>query len=90
MTIATINHLGQVISTTTKANRIPKGFVGFKKSNSPKDNVGKKVSFSKGTETITGEIRGIMFDKRVNLEYYRIVSATGKVYHIRTSRKDLF
>lgn len=61
-----------------------------KVSNNPKYNIGKVVELYRDGAYVIGQVRGLMFDKRVDLKYYRVVANNGKVYHLRTNRKELF
>lgn len=54
-----------------------------------KNNLDKKVSYRKNGELILGTIKGLMFDKRVNAEYYRVETKNGKIKHVRTNKLDL-
>ena len=49
--------------------------------------IGKECTFK--DLKITGQIRGVMVDKRVNLVYYRILDSDKKVYHKRVTSEDL-
>lgn len=56
-----------------------------------KENVGKTASFTpRGEEEqVTGTIKGLMTDKRVNLAYYRIVTPENKTHHKRVGSEEI-